>query len=226
MKLVVVDYGSGNLRSVGQALMAASRLRECDIDMMITADPDIVADADAVVLPGVGAFGDCAAGISSIDGMKAAITETVMTKARPFLGICVGMQLMATTGLEGGETPGFDWISGTVTRLNPNSGQAIGQDGGQNGGQDGALKIPHMGWNSLTLTAEHDLWQGVERGAAVYFLHSYAVTGADHVLAETDYGGPVIAAIGQDNFVGLQFHPEKSQSVGQQILGNWLTWKP
>ena len=210
MKLAVVDYGSGNLQSVGQALMAAARHIGQPIDMTITAIPEDIAAADAVVLPGVGAFGDCVAGLEAIDGMKPVLIETVLHQAKPFLGICVGMQLMASLGLEGGETPGLDWIGGTVSKLDPGPG----------------LKIPHMGWNSLNLVAEHDLWEGIDQGAAVYFLHSYAVTGADHVLAETDYGGPVVAAIGTDNFVGLQFHPEKSQAVGQQILGNWLTWKP
>ena len=210
MKLAVVDYGSGNLQSVGQALMAASRLAAIDVDLAITADPAVVAGADAVVLPGVGAFGDCAAGLKAIDGMKDALEDAVITGGRPFLGICVGMQLMARLGLEGGETPGLGWLDGTVSMMQPGGG----------------LKIPHMGWNSLNLRADHVLWQHIGDGAAVYFLHSYAVTGADAVLAETDYGGPVVAAFGRDNLVGLQFHPEKSQAVGQQILANWLNWKP
>lgn len=210
MKLAVVDYGSGNLQSVGQALMAASRLAEIDVDLAITADPADVARADAVVLPGVGAFDDCAAGLKAIDGMKDALDDAVIAGGKPFLGICVGMQLMARLGLEGGTTPGLGWLEGTVSMMHPKGG----------------LKIPHMGWNSLNLRADHALWENIGEGAAVYFLHSYAVTGADAVLAETEYGGPVVAAFGRDNLVGLQFHPEKSQAVGQQILANWLNWKP
>lgn len=211
MKLAVIDYGSGNLQSVGQALMAAAKGAEVDIDLQITAEPDEISRADRIILPGVGAFAECAAGLDAITGLKPAVAEAVLNKGRPFLGICVGMQLMVEEGLENGSTPGLSWLSGTVKMITP---------------EDARLKIPHMGWNQLRLTQEHPLWQGVDDDAAVYFLHSFAVTAAENVLAETDYAGPVIAAIGRDNMIGLQFHPEKSQSIGQHILANWITWKP
>ena len=211
MRLVVVDYGSGNLRSVGQALMAASLRAGLDAVLEITAAPERVAAADAIVLPGVGAFGDCAAGLKAIAGMKDALNDAVLKGGKPFLGICVGMQLMVETGLEGGPMAGLGWLSGTVDRIAPDTA---------------GLKIPHMGWNGLELRSDHPLWCGIDDGAAVYFLHSYAVTETDATLAQADYGGPVAAAIGRDNMIGLQFHPEKSQSVGQCILANWLNWKP
>ena len=213
MQVAVIDYGSGNLQSVRQALTAASALAGIDAGVEVTDRPESVAGADRVVLPGVGAFGDCMSGLEAIDGMRDALAEFAGPKARPFLGICVGMQLMATSGHEGGKTGGLGWVDGAVKALAP---------------ADSSLKIPHMGWNSLTFTRRHPVWEGLEQEAAVYFLHSYAFTGGeqDGVLARTDYGGPVVAAIGRDNAVGLQFHPEKSQSVGQRILSNWLGWKP
>ena len=215
MLVAVIDYGSGNLQSVRQALAAAAGLAGVSADIEVTGDPGTVGRAERVVLPGVGAFGDCKNGLEGIDGMVDALTEATGRRARPFLGICVGMQLMAATGLEGGRIDGFGWIGGEVAALAP---------------ADPALKIPHMGWNSLALAGDHPVWGGVDEGAAVYFLHSFAFTGRDgsedHVLARTDYGGPVTAAVGRDNLVGLQFHPEKSQSVGQRILANWLEWKP
>ena len=215
MRVAVVDYGSGNLQSVRQALAAASATAGLDADVLVTGEPDGVAGADRVVLPGVGAFGDCMAGISGIDGMREALAAAAGPDARPFLGICVGMQLMGTEGLEGGRFAGFDWIGGVVGALEP---------------ADPSLKIPHMGWNGLEIAGGHPVLDGVGGGAAAYFLHSFAFTPADGggnaVLARADYGGPVVAAIGRGNLVGLQFHPEKSQSVGQRILANWLEWKP
>ncbi|CAI8448230.1 MAG: imidazole glycerol phosphate synthase subunit HisH [SAR116 cluster bacterium MED-G04] len=211
MQVSVVDYGSGNLQSVKQALISASSAAGINADINVTDQPDAVAGADAVVLPGVGAFGDCMAGLEGIDGMRPALEEATTTRGRPFLGICVGMQLMAAHGNEGGYCAGLDWIDGGVDALTPD---------------DPGLKIPHMGWNSLEMVENHPLWAGVEHGSAVYFLHSYAFTGSEKRLACTDYGGPVVAAIGYDNKVGLQFHPEKSQAVGQRILANWLNWKP
>lgn len=208
MQVCVVDYGSGNLQSVQQALVAAAA---GTADIQITSQPEDVAAADAVVLPGVGAFGDCAAALTSIDGMIEALNETVWKQARPFLGICVGMQLMASLGREGGETPGLGWIKGEVEVLTPDNP---------------SLKIPHMGWNSLHLNQDHPVWNDIDEGAAVYFLHGYAFSGTEGVLAETDYGGPVVASIGVDTVLGVQFHPEKSQQVGQRILSNWLAWKP
>ena len=211
MRVAVVDYGSGNLHSVRQALAAASSLEGAGAEIQVTGSPEDVAGADRVVLPGVGAFGDCMAGLAGIDGMREALAEAAGPGARPFLGICVGMQLMADASSEGGRTAGFGWIEGEVAPLAP---------------ADPSLKIPHMGWNSLDLAGGHPVWEGTEQGAAAYFLHSYAFTGGDGVLARTDYGGPVVAAVGRDNMVGLQFHPEKSQSVGQRMLANWLKWKP
>ena len=215
MQVAVVDYGSGNLQSVRQALAAASASAGLDTGIQVTGDPDAVAGADRVVLPGVGAFGDCMAGLSGIDGMREALAGAAGPDARPFLGICVGMQLMATEGLEGGKSEGFGWIGGVVGALEP---------------ADPALKIPPMGWNGLEIAGGHPVLDGIGDGAAAYFLHSFAFTPADGsgdaVLASTDYGGPVVAAIGRGNLVGLQFHPEKSQSVGQRILTNWLVWKP
>lgn len=211
MDLVVVDYGSGNLQSVSQALMAASRHCDRDVTLNITSDPVRVSKADAIVLPGVGSFSDCVAGLDAIDGMKMALDAAVRRDAKPFLGICVGMQLMVELGLEGGSTPGLGWLKGKVSMITPD---------------DPGLKIPHMGWNRLDIQSDHPLWANVDHDAAVYFLHSFAVSETDAMLAQTDYGGPVIAAIGRDNMIGLQFHPEKSQSVGQRILANWLNWKP
>lgn len=213
MRVAVIDYGSGNLQSVRQAVVSASAPLNGGVEVLVTDSPDAVAGADRVVLPGVGAFGDCLAGLGEIDGMRDALVEAVGSRGLPFLGICVGMQLMAREGLEGGKFSGFGWIDGVVGALAPS---------------DPSLKIPHMGWNSLEVTGSHPVWEGMEQDAAVYFLHSYAFSGVGEtgVMARTDYGGPVVAAVGRDNMVGLQFHPEKSQSVGQRILANWLAWKP
>jgi glutamine amidotransferase len=201
MSLALIDYGAGNLHSVENALRAAG----CT-DLIVTADPDAVARADRIVLPGVGAFGACARALRSIDGMVDAMERRVRQEAAPFLGVCVGMQLMATAGEEMGTHPGLGWIAGRVRRLEPGTMDA---------------KVPHMGWNDVRPLDVHPL---VQPGEA-YFLHSYAFEGTD-VIATTDHAGPVTAAIGRDTMLGVQFHPEKSQSYGLSLLERFLTWAP
>ncbi|MEQ8229076.1 MAG: imidazole glycerol phosphate synthase subunit HisH [Rhodospirillales bacterium] len=215
MTIALIDYGSGNLRSAAKAFeRVLGELGRADT-VAVTADPDVVAKADRVVLPGVGAFGDCRAGVAALDGMMEALNEAVMIRAQPFLGICVGMQLMASKGFEFGETPGFGWIPGEVQPLRP---------------VEEGLKIPHMGWNELFWVGyeEHPVMAGLGAGQHAYFVHSYFVMPEDaaHILAVTDYGGPVTAAIGRDNLFGTQFHPEKSQGVGLKLIQNFLNWKP
>ena len=212
--IAVIDYGSGNLRSAAKALERAGGEAGLTVDVRVTDRADQVAAADRIVLPGVGAFGDCWRGLNALDGVVDALNRSVIDGARPFLGICVGMQLMATRGLEYGETPGLDWIPGEVDELRP---------------RDPGLKIPHMGWNALEpVEPRHPVLAGLSAEAHGYFVHSYAFQAADaaHVLATTDYGGPVTAVIGRDNLVGTQFHPEKSQSTGLRLLTNFLTWTP
>ncbi len=201
MTLALIDIGSGNLHSVENALRAAG----CD-DLVVTADPDAVGAAERIVLPGVGAFGACAAALRAEDGLVDALEEAALRDARPFLGICVGMQLMADVGEEHGEHAGLGWLPGRVRRL------AAG---------DPSVKVPHMGWNDVTPMGGHPL---LARGEA-YFLHSYAYDGAG-LLAVTDHGGPVSAAIGRDNLLGVQFHPEKSQRYGLELLARFLAWRP
>jgi glutamine amidotransferase len=212
MTVAVIDYGAGNLKSAAKALAhAASATGE---DVIVTADAKAIARADRIVLPGVGAFAECKRGLEAVPGGVEAMREAVLVKGRPFLGICVGMQLMATVGVEYGEHPGLDWIKGRVVKLTP---------------KDPSLKIPQMGWNDLRLKKpEHPIFAGLATGAHGYFVHSYhfIADNADEVLADVDYGGPVAAAIGRDNMVGLQFHPEKSQAVGLALLANFLRWKP
>jgi glutamine amidotransferase len=212
MSIVVIDYGAGNLKSAVKALAAASR--SCQI--VAAADPEQVRRADRIVLPGVGAFADCKRGLESRPGLLAALQEAVIEKARPFLGICVGMQLMATLGIEYGEHPGLDWIAGRVERLTPN---------------DPALKIPQIGWNDLRIMqvgAAHPVLASLPANPHAYFVHSYHFRAAreSEVLARVDYGGPVTAAIGRANMIGVQFHPEKSQAVGLRLLENFLNWRP
>jgi imidazole glycerol-phosphate synthase subunit HisH len=183
----------------------------------VTADPDAVRRADRVVLPGVGAFADCRRGVLAIDGMMEALEEVVTRAGKPFLGICVGMQLMATRGLEHGTTEGFGWIPGDVVGLQPTAGTR------------GALKVPHMGWNALDLRdSNHPLVAGFGEIPYVYFVHSFHLCPAEpgHLLATVDYGGPVTAMVGRDNLAGAQFHPEKSQAVGLRLLTNFLRWRP
>lgn len=198
--LALIDYGAGNLHSVQNALKAAGAT-----DLAITADPDIVARAERIVLPGVGAFGACAAGLRSIPGMTDALDTRVRREGMPFLGVCVGMQLMADTGEELGTHHGLGWVRGSVRRLPASPG----------------VRVPHMGWNDVVPTGAHPL---LEPGEA-YFLHSFAFEGED-VLATTRHGAPVTAAIGRDNMVGVQFHPEKSQRYGLALLERFLRWKP
>ncbi len=201
MNVALVDYGAGNLQSVRNALKAAGA-----DDIRVTADPDVVRTADRIVLPGVGAFAHCMGALSSIDGMVDALNEATGPGARPFLGICVGMQLMANIGEEHGNHQGLGWIEGRVRLMQP---------------QDRAIKIPHMGWNDVAPAASHPL---ITPGEA-YFLHSFAFDGED-VIATTTHGAPIVAAIGRDNRIGVQFHPEKSQRYGLSFLSRFLGWHP
>ena len=205
----LIDYGSGNLRSAEKALRRAAEGLASPVDIVVTADPDVVARADRLVLPGVGAFAACMGALSSRDGLIAAMAETTIARGRPFLGICVGMQLLADRGLEFGETPGLGWIAGDVARLTP---------------ADPKAKIPHMGWNALEDLADNPLLAGLGEGAEMYFTHSFAFTPADpsHVIASVDHGGRFAAAVAKDNIMGVQFHPEKSQTQGLRLLANFL----
>ena len=212
MSLVaLIDYGSGNLRSAEKALARAADGRGRTI--VVTADPAVATKAGRIVLPGVGAFADCMRGLKALPGMVEALTDAVLARGVPFLGICVGMQLLATVGREFGDHPGLGWIAGEVVKMTPS---------------DHTLKIPHMGWNQLSFTRPHPLFAGIEPSAHAYFVHSYEILPSDpaHILATADYGGPFAAAVGRDNIVGTQFHPEKSQTVGLTILGNFLGWTP
>ena len=209
----IVDYGSGNLRSAAKAFERAAAESGAGGSIIVTADPKQVAAADRIVLPGVGAFADCRRGLDAVAGMVEALQRTVIEGGRPVLGICVGMQLMATRGLEHGVHAGLDWIAGDVAALQP---------------RDPGLKIPHMGWNNLQDLRPHPVLHGIAQGAHAYFVHSYAITPKDPQAqqATTDYGGPVVAAIGRDNLFGTQFHPEKSQATGLHLIANFLKWRP
>ena len=212
--VAVIDYGSGNLRSAARALMRAAGESGAAIDIRITADPVDVARAERIVLPGVGAFADCMAGLAAIPGMVEAMDEAVRGRGRPFLGICVGMQLLASRGHENGVHAGFGWVAGEVVRLAP---------------ADPALKVPQIGWNELALSRpDHPLLAGLEPGDHAYFVHSYRFQPQNRgvVLVECDYGGRVCAMIARDNIAGTQFHPEKSQRTGLRLLANFLTWRP
>ncbi|MBI1868147.1 MAG: imidazole glycerol phosphate synthase subunit HisH [Methylocystis sp.] len=216
MSVAIIDYGSGNLHSALKAFERAARETSGAGDIRITNDPDIVRCAERLVLPGVGAFADCRRGLSASPGLDAALREAVIDRGRPFLGICVGMQLLATRGLEHGETPGLDWIAGDVAAIEP---------------ADPALKIPHMGWNTLELMRPHALFDGIQTGARglhAYFVHSYQLipTVREHVLATADYGQLLTAAVARDNLAGTQFHPEKSQKLGLALIANFLRWRP
>ncbi len=213
MKVAIIDYGSGNLRSVAKSFERAANEHNIAADVVVTPNPEDVRSADRIVLPGVGAFADCKDGLESVDGLHDALTEAVITKAHPFMGVCVGMQLMSDVGHEFGDTPGLGWIPGDVVALEPN---------------DKSLKIPHMGWNDLQLNTDHPVFDGVKSGEHAYFVHSFHFKTKDpaHVLATVDYGGPVTVAIGRDNLIGTQFHPEKSQQLGLHIISNFLRWNP
>ena len=211
MKVAVVDYGSGNLASASRALALAAERSGIAAEVKVTADPDYVARADRIVLPGQGAFADCARGLAAVSGMREAI-EQATGAGHPFLGICVGMQLMAERGLEHTVTPGFGWLRGEITLM-----EATG------------LRLPQMGWNGLDFVpGSHPLLAGLQPGDHTYFVHSYALTGGtpDEVLATTEYGGPVVAMVACGNRAGTQFHVEKSQEVGLRILANFLHWTP
>ncbi len=216
MRVAIVDYGSGNLRSAEKAFQRAAAEAGIEADVRLATTAEDVAAADRVVLPGVGAFADCRAGIEAVPGMRAALEEAALERAVPFLGICVGMQLMASRGLEHGETTGFGWIPGEVRPIEP---------------ADPSLKIPHMGWNVLLPVAPHPVFDGLplgEEGLHAYFVHSFHFVPEDeaHLLARTDYGGPVTAAVGRDNLLGFQFHPEKSQRLGLELIARFLRWRP
>jgi glutamine amidotransferase len=211
MKIAVVDYGSGNLASASRALALAAERAGLDAEVRVTSEAEYVAGADRIALPGQGAFADCARGLAAVDGMRGAI-EKATASGVPFLGICVGMQLMAQRGLEHEVTPGFGWIMGDVAEMPAKD-----------------LRVPHMGWNALDFEpGSHPLLQGLVPGDHVYFVHSYALAGAarHQVIATTEYGGPVVAFVAEGNRAGTQFHVEKSQEVGLQILTNFLRWNP
>ncbi|WP_414472561.1 imidazole glycerol phosphate synthase subunit HisH [Microvirga sp. M2] len=215
MSVAIIDYGSGNLHSAAKAFERAAREAGLDRTIAVTSDPTLVAKADRIVLPGVGAFADCRRGLDSVPGMVEVLQRVVREEGRPFLGICVGMQLMATRGLEHTTSDGLDWIHGDVKALTP---------------KDPALKIPHMGWNTLELARPHPLLDGIPtgpNGLHAYFVHSYALSPSDpsDVVATTDYGGPVTAIVGRDNIAGTQFHPEKSQALGLKLIANFLRWR-
>ena len=216
MRVAIIDYGSGNLRSATKAFERAARESGIRAEIDLTADAERVRTADRIVLPGVGAYADCAAGLAAVEGMREAIEEVAIRLGRPFLGICVGMQLMSDRGLEKTVTRGFGWIAGDVKEIEPS---------------DTSLKIPQIGWNTIHVKQPHPLFEGIrtgDDGLHAYFVHSYHLDALqeDQVLATTDYGGTVTAAVGRDNLVGTQFHPEKSQQLGLALIGNFLKWKP
>jgi len=214
--VAIVDYGSGNLHSAAKAFERAARESGRDQPIVVTSDPDAVRRADRIVLPGVGAFADCRRGLDAVEGMIQALEEAVRGKGRPFLGICVGMQLMAERGREYRVSEGLGWIPGEVDRIAPS---------------DRALKIPHMGWNTLTALQPHPLLEGIAvgpQGLHGYFVHSYHLNVADRhdLVAQADYGGPVTAMVARDTYAGTQFHPEKSQRLGLALIANFLRWAP
>jgi len=216
VSVAIVDYGSGNLHSAHKAFERAAREAGLRMDVAVTARPDEVAAADHIVLPGVGAFADCKRGLDAVDGMTQALDEAVRDRGRPFLGICVGMQLTATRGLEHTVTTGLNWIGGDVAAIQPS---------------DPVLKIPHMGWNTLRVLKPHALLDGLvvgDGGWHAYFVHSFQLSPAEtsDLIATADYGGPIAAFVGRDNMAGVQFHPEKSQKLGLALIANFLKWRP
>src|SRR5712691_5113153 len=217
MTTAIIDYGSGNLRSAAKAFERAAAENGLHGAIVVTSRPEEVAAAERIVLPGVGAFADCRRGLAAVPGLEAAIGEAVMVRGRPFLGICVGMQLMAERGREFETVDGLGWIPGEVVAIER-----------LDGSWDPALKIPHMGWNELMPRAAHPVLAGLTAGTHAYFVHSYHFRPADaaDLIAETDYGGPLAAAIGRDNLIGTQFHPEKSQMAGLRLIANFLGWRP
>ena len=213
MRVAIIDYGSGNLRSAAKAFERAAAEEGISARIEVTNEPEAVARADRVVLPGVGAFADCRRGLAAVPGLEAALRETAIARVRPFLGICLGMQLMADRGREFETVSGLGWIAGEVVPIEP---------------CDAALKIPHMGWNQIEPRTPHPLLQGLGAGAHAYFVHSYHFRLANpaDLVAVTDYGGPLTAIIGYGNLAGTQFHPEKSQEAGLRLIGNFLRWCP
>lgn len=213
MTVAIVDYGSGNLRSAAKAFERAAREAGADDRVLVTSSPREVEQADRIVLPGVGAFADCRAGLYGVPGMVEVLQREVVERGKPFLGICVGMQLMATRGVEYGVHAGLDWIKGDVVRIEPGAAH---------------LKIPHMGWNELADLRPHALLAGIAAHDHAYFVHSFHLKAEipETVLATTGYGGPIAAMVGRDNLAGTQFHPEKSQATGLKLIGNFLRWKP
>jgi imidazole glycerol-phosphate synthase subunit HisH len=216
MHVAIIDYGSGNLHSAAKAFERAARELRSPLAVKVTAEPEDVASAERIVLPGVGAFADCKHGLERIPGMIDALGEAVHGVGKPFLGICVGLQLIAERGLEHGLTPGLGWVGGEVRAIEPD---------------EPSLKIPHMGWNTLQMTRKHALFEGIPTGEAglhAYFVHSYHLVPAepDRLVATTNYGGPVTAFVAQDNVAGSQFHPEKSQKLGLALIANFLKWRP
>ncbi len=216
MTVAIIDYGSGNLRSAAKAFERASQGngQGSGQAVVVTSDADVVRRATRIVLPGVGAFADCAKGLIGLDGMVEALTEAVIVRGRPFLGICIGMQLMAVRGLEGEGADGLGWIEGEVRALRPG---------------DPKLKVPHMGWNDMIIqNGGHAVLQGIDDGGHFYFVHGFQFDcpREDQILGRVDYGGPVTAMVGRDNMLGTQFHPEKSQALGLQLIENFMGWRP
>lgn len=216
MRIALIDYGAGNLRSAEKALALAARRLQLEAEIIVTSVPDIVATADRIVLPGDGAFADCRENLLAVSGLDEALNEVVRQRGRPFFGICVGMQLLVDVGREARSTPGLGWIGGECVPIEPT---------------DAALKVPHMGWNTLDPHRPHPLIDGLalgEDGLHAYFLHSYHVRPANErdLIASADYGGPITAIIARDNVAGTQFHPEKSQGLGLGLIANFLRWRP
>ena len=216
MHVAIIDYGSGNLHSAAKAFERAAKEEDSRLAVKVTSKPEDVRAAERIVLPGVGAFADCRQGLVNIPGMIEALEEAVRQGGKPFLGICVGLQLMAMRGLEHGLTPGLGWIEGEVRAIAP---------------RDPSLKIPHMGWNTIELARKHALFEDIptgNKGLNAYFVHSYHLvpSGRETLVATTDYGGPITAFVAKDNMAGSQFHPEKSQKLGLALITNFLKWKP
>jgi glutamine amidotransferase len=213
MLTAIIDYGSGNLRSAAKAFERATGELRADERVVVTSDPDEVAQADRIVLPGQGAFAECRRGLAGVPGLEDAISDAVMQRGRPFFGICVGMQLMADRGREFEVVDGLGWVGGEVVAIEP---------------ADPSYKIPHMGWNELMLQRSHPVFDGVAEGSHTYFVHSFHFAVADRadLIATADYAQPLTAAVGRDNMVGTQFHPEKSQAAGLRLIRNFLRWRP
>jgi glutamine amidotransferase len=216
MSVAIVDYGSGNLHSAAKAFERAAAEAGTSERILVTSDPQTVRDAERIVLPGVGAYADCWAGLAAVEGMREALDEGVRQRGKPFLGICVGMQLLSERGYEYRVTDGLGWVKGNVRMIEP---------------REPALKIPHMGWNTLRVRRDHALLDGIpagDEGWHAYFVHSYALTdgAADELIAEADYGGPLTAIVARGNVAGTQFHPEKSQRLGLRLIANFLRWRP